>query len=94
MFFQLARGLALFQLYCSLQTNNCPFVVLILFFVHRDLIMHRSNVAEEFNSILTLVASMRQRRVDEKSNFSAYPTRVQKIVRTYEVKFLSPDKLK
>jgi hypothetical protein len=48
-------------------------------------------VAKEFKFILTLVASLRHRRADEKSNFFAYPTSVQKIVQTYEVKFLSPE---
>jgi hypothetical protein len=50
--------------------------------------MDRSDVAKEFKSILTLVASMRHRRADEKL---AYPTSVQKIIQTYEVKFLSPE---
>jgi hypothetical protein len=54
-------------------------------------IMDNPNVAKEFKFILPPVVSMRHRRADEKSNFLACPTSVQKIVRTYEVKFLSPE---
>ena len=47
-------------------------------------------MVKEFKSILTLVASMRHRRVDEKSNFFAYPTSVEKFIQTYEVKIPVP----